>query len=238
MNKKLKYILLYIIFSSLVTMLIWIEKEHKINTHLKLESTQIEKNYQAIYNEYKQLATVIFDTKINTKEITSIFQDAYKSTPAVQEQTRKKLYDHLLLAYNLLHTYNIKQLHFHLPDNSSFLRFHRPEKYGDDLSNIRETVKYVNKYKKPIDGFEEGRIYDGYRFVFPMFKDEDNSYIGSVEISFSTIAFIKTYQKSFTDFANFLIPKKNVEKKYLKMRKRTIHHFTCPLFISKKRLQS
>jgi hypothetical protein len=46
---------------------------------------------------------------------------------------------------------------------------HKPSKYGDNLTFIRESVAYVNKFKKPIDGFEEGRIFNGFRFVYPLF---------------------------------------------------------------------
>lgn len=219
MNIKIKFALLYIIFCSILTIFIWMEKEYKINTHLQQESNQIIQNYNSVYNEYKQLSTVIFNMQINTQKVREIFKDAYKGTPKQKENIRKKLYEHLLGTYNSLAEYNIKQLHFHLIDNKSFLRFHRPLKYGDDLSGVRETVKYVNKNKKPIDGFEEGRIYDGYRFVFPLF-DNDNTHIGSVEISFSTIAFLETYQKNFKNFVNFLIPKEIVKKKLFESEKK------------------
>jgi hypothetical protein len=53
----------------------------------------------------------------------------------------------------------LKQLHFHTTDNKSFLRFHRPDKYGDDLTGIRHTVEYVNKdlhlYQKDIEVRED-----------------------------------------------------------------------------------
>ncbi len=231
---KLKYSLLYIVFSTVMTILIWIEKEHKINSHLELETNQIIKNYNAVYNEYKQLSTIIFNMKIDTDEVKSIFKEAYKSDPATQQKIREKLYEHLKDMYSSLGSYNIKQLHFHLPDNRSFLRFHRPSKYGDDLSSVRETVKYVNRYKKPIDGFEEGRIYNGYRFVFPLFED-NGSHIGSVEVSFSTIAFINAYQENFKNFVNFLIPKKLVDKKVFKNEKKNyIQSSLSSFYVEKK----
>ena len=37
-------------------------------------------------------------------------------------------------------------------DNISFLRVHKPSKYGDDLTNVRADFKYVNKTKKSIRG--------------------------------------------------------------------------------------
>ena len=42
--------------------------------------------------------------------------------------------------------YNVRQLHFHLaPGDTSFLRVHKPAKFGDDLSPIRHTIVAVNR---------------------------------------------------------------------------------------------
>jgi PAS domain S-box-containing protein len=187
------------------------ERDTKIDEYLKSKTVQYKQNYEAHYDDYITWADLIFYTHINTKETISIFKDAYKSDVRKKEQLRKKLYDHLKDVYNLLKSYDIKQLHFHLPDNESFLRFHRPGKFGDNLTGIRDTVAYVNKNKKKINGFEEGRIFNGYRFIFPLFyKDE---HIGSVEISYSTLALSKEFMNSFNVIPNFLIPKALADKK-------------------------
>ncbi len=70
-----------------------------------------------------------------------------------------------------------------MPDNKVFLRFHRTGKYGDDLTNVRYSVKIANETKQIQTGFEEGRTYDGFRNIFPIYYD--NIYIGVIEISFS-----------------------------------------------------
>ena len=193
------------------------ERDTKIDEYLKSKTVQYKQNYEAHYDDYITWADLIFYTHINTKETISIFKDAYKSDVRKKEQLRKKLYDHLKDVYNLLKSYDIKQLHFHLPDNESFLRFHRPGKFGDNLTGIRDTVAYVNKNKKKINGFEEGRIFNGYRFIFPLFyKDE---HIGSVEISYSTLALSKEFMNSFNVIPNFLIPKALADKKLFEEEK-------------------
>ncbi len=45
---------------------------------------------------------------------------------------------------------SLAQFQFHLPPATSFLRLHKPEKFGDDLSSIRQTVIEVNKTKRSI----------------------------------------------------------------------------------------
>ena len=112
--------------------------------------------------------------------------------------------------YNNMHDFKLKQLHFHLKNNDSFLRFHRPDKFGDNLADVRETVKYVNKYQKPAHGFEEGRIYNGYRFVYPLKLND--KYIGSVETSVSMEDITNEFRKEFSKDIDFIIKKSVVDK--------------------------
>ena len=75
--------------------------------------------------------------------------------------------------------YNISQFQFHTPPAISFLRLHKPKKYGDDLSSFRQTVVDANNLKKKIVGLEVGRAGVGLRIVYPIkFNDK---YVGSVE---------------------------------------------------------
>ena len=206
-NSKLKYIAIALVLFVFTYLALEYNKKINIDNYLDQKTTQYTQNYNSIYEEYKRLSEVIFTTTINTPQVQVLF---YK-------RDRKGLYNSLSSTYTLLKQYDIKQLHFHLPNNHSFLRFHRPNKYGDDLTNIRPTVRYVNKERKPIDGFEEGRIYNGYRFVFPMFYKK--KYIGSVETSFSTLALSVNFSKDYNIVCNFLISKKTTDKKVFKSEK-------------------
>jgi methyl-accepting chemotaxis protein len=76
--------------------------------------------------------------------------------------------------------YGVKQLQFHVAPATSFLRVHRPEKFGDDLSSFRFTVVEVNKDGKPLFGLEYGVEGLGIRGVVPVF--DAGKQIGSVEI--------------------------------------------------------
>jgi len=65
---------------------------------------------------------------------------------------------------------------------------HQPEVYGDDLADVRISVVLANQQQSDISGFEEGRIFNGYRFVHPVFRN--NQLIGTVELSISIKAVI------------------------------------------------
>ena len=211
MKKIVFFITLFFIFSSLSYIILVYEKNNQINTYLQNTTKQYSQNYAAVYNEYKLLSQMIYDTRINTNKVQSIFKNATIGTLQDKNKAREELYNHLQKLYTHLKNYRIKQLHFHLPNNDSFLRFHRPKRYGDSLIGVRETVEYVNKYHEPIDGFEEGRIYNGYRFVFPLFSED--MYLGSVEISFSSLAMNMKFMQDYDVMSNFLISQNVIEKK-------------------------
>jgi methyl-accepting chemotaxis protein len=74
---------------------------------------------------------------------------------------------------------DLKQFHFHTKDNHSFLRLHRPDKFGDDLSAFRSTVVETNKNRKPVVGLDVGPYGVGLRAVRPV--NYRGEHIGSVE---------------------------------------------------------
>lgn len=217
MKKKLilKFLFFYFLITTFLVTIYILQYEKNVIAYLDTKTSQHLLEFRAIYNKYKALSNLIFDTDINTDKTLNIFKDAYKSNAAQKNLIREELFNQLEEKYEKLKRYNLQQLHFHLPNNESFLRMHRPNRYGDNLTDIRSTVKYVNEYKKYIDGFEEGKVINGFRFVYPLFTKQ-NDHIGSVEISFSVLAMIESMNKSYDLNLSFLIRKDIVDKKLFK----------------------
>lgn len=208
-SKKLKTYFLLVYCVLFIATLIGLNsiKNNNIENHFEEESKQFELNYKVIYNDYKNMASMIFETHIQDDKVLDLF--ATRNREALEEYLTKR--------YKKLRTFNIRQLHFHLPNNDSFLRMHRPNKFGDNLTKARKTVAYVNENKKFIDGFEEGKIFNGFRFVYPV--TFENKYIGSVEVSFSALFFIQEISNNYNVTANFLINKDVVDEKVFKDEK-------------------
>lgn len=92
------------------------------------------------------------------------------------------------------------------------MRFHRPQKYGDSLLGIRLSIEKVVKEKREVHCFEEGRIFNGFRNIYPLFYD--GNYIGSVEISFSPKAIAEILHPYFPQaFFGLLLSKELVNRK-------------------------
>jgi diguanylate cyclase (GGDEF)-like protein len=134
---------------------------------------------------------------------------AYEADEATKAILRQNLFDYLEEDFLLLRTHDFRQFHFHLPDSTSFLRMHRPEKYGDSLYDIRYSIRYVNTNYEFVSGFEEGRIFNGYRYVYPLTNDVEH--VGSVEISVSMASVIDSLTNIYPSDFNFWMNKDAVE---------------------------
>jgi methyl-accepting chemotaxis protein len=100
------------------------------------------------------------------------------------EDERDSLTERLLPAFNYLQEhYAVRQFQLHTPPATSFLRLHKPEKYGDDLSALRATILETNRSRQPVRGLEKGRAGLGIRGLSPVFFD--GAHIGSVEFGMS-----------------------------------------------------
>jgi len=97
---------------------------------------------------------------------------------------RDRLYNLLGPSYKVLkNDYGIRQFQFHTPPATSFLRVHKPKKFGDDLSSFRKTVVQANTDRKPVIGIEKGVAGLGVRGMVPL--HHAGSHIGSVEFGMS-----------------------------------------------------
>jgi methyl-accepting chemotaxis protein len=83
----------------------------------------------------------------------------------------------------LKNDYGVRQFQFHTPPATSFLRVHKPAKFGDDLASFRKTVVRTNVTKQPVGGIEKGVAGLGVRGMVPVFNN--GKHIGSLELGMS-----------------------------------------------------
>ncbi len=207
-NYKFKISVFLLFIFIILSLAIYLSLKEKFTSDMEFYKDHIKDDilleYNSIYDKNKELADTIYFTIIQDKKVLGYFEN----------KEREKLKNHLWEKYRYLkNRLNIRQLHFHTKDSSSFLRMHRPEKYGDSLKDIRQSVEYVNKHLRPFDSFEEGRILNGFRFVYPVFN-KNKKHLGSIEVSFSAKSFIDKYKKLFKKKKiNFLISEEVIKNK-------------------------
>jgi len=101
-------------------------------------------------------------------------------------------------------------MHFHTKDTKSFLRLHKPKKFGDDLSSIRFMINNVNRLKVKQIGFEVGRYGIDYRIALPVFNKE-GKYLGAFEFGIQIDYILDIFNNDY-DFQSTLLLKKNIFK--------------------------
>jgi signal transduction histidine kinase len=175
-------------------------------------------NYESVLSGYEKAANLFYTQVIESEKIMTILRQIPSSYGEKKNQLRDELYHKLLNNYTKLKEQNFRQLHFHLSTGESFLRFHRPNKYGDNLFPVRYSVEKTNKTLKKSTGFEEGRIFNGYRFVFPI-MEEDKHY-GSVELSISFKAISEGLKELENIQTSVLFKKETIESKVFENEKR------------------
>lgn len=164
---------------------------------------QLDIAYRETVSSYNLAAQLIFDDTVNQPEVLELFSQAKDADEEQQAVIRAELLSLLQDDYERWQGLNLRQLHFHLPNNHSFLRFHRPDLFGDDLTDVRYTVRVVNETQQPITGFEEGRIFNGFRYVFPL--SWEGEHIGSVETSVSFSAIQSQMNSVYPGGVNFAL---------------------------------
>jgi len=114
---------------------------------------------------------------------------------AFAEKDRAKLESMFVPGFDQLKSeYGVRQFQFHEPPATSFLRVHKPAKFGDDLSSFRLTVVEGNKTKKAIQGLEVGVAGLGVRGLVPV--SYAGKHLGTVEFGMSFgQAFFDEYAK-------------------------------------------
>lgn len=100
---------------------------------------------------------------------------------AMETGDRQRLADMFVPGFDAMKSqYGVEQFQFHTPAGLSFLRVHKPGKFGDDLSSFRFTVVKANSTRQPVSGLEQGRAGVGVRAVYPI--SSRGRHVGTVEI--------------------------------------------------------
>lgn len=125
------------------------------------------------------------DMVSNYQYLGELFLDAVLMDQRVVEtfaaRDREKLKEELVPIYaSMKDKYRIAQFQFHLPNSVSFLRLHKVEKFGDDLTAFRKTVVEANASKSTVKGLEVGVGDLGLRVVKPI-SDSAGNHIGTFE---------------------------------------------------------
>lgn len=187
--------------------------ENDQNEYIEKESLFLNKTIEVILKNYHNFSEYVFLNSVNKENILEIINEANFADESRKQELRNILFETLKNDYELIEKYNFPYLHFHLSEGVSFLRFNNREIFGDNLIGVRETVRIANQQGEYSFAFEEGNVFSGFRFVYPLKYLEKN--IGSVEVSLSLSGVIESLNNFYNDNLIFFVINKSTAEKVL-----------------------
>lgn len=177
--------IIIIIINTIIFDIMSQNKQEKIDLVLKDKLNKLQVHFDVLYKNQETTAKTVYQSTILTKNVINILSKAQNSSYKQKDKLRKELHDILKEKYKRLVQKGVLQFQFVLSDGISFLRVHKPNKFGDNIAKKRDDFKYTIDTHKPIRGFVQGKTAHGFRNVFPIF-DKNKDFIGALEISFAS----------------------------------------------------
>ena len=218
---KENFLLLLSIFA--LTLALYLELSSKIEVYFDEKIYDLTLQYNEKIIATKKISEALFDDILEDDSIITLIDNANKNID--KDANRDKLYMLLKKRYERMSKKGILQFHFHLANGESFLRLHKPDKYGDNIL-FRESIKQIRKEKEPLYGFEFGKYFGGFRYVYPIFNTH-NQYIGSVESSIGSEFFIKHMHDTLDGSYSMILNKDLIDKIISPQRIKKVYHSFC-----------
>ncbi len=162
----------------------WLLNLHRVDQqqqYYRKHTEMLQMSYQAALESCRRVTDIYLQDTIRQPELLQLFSRAWHADEQEKARLRHELYRRLNRSNQLLWQQCLRQLHFHLPNGESFLRFYQPNRFGDHLFNVRPSVQLANTERRAVVSFEAGRVGTGFRFVSPL--TYRGVHIGSVETS-------------------------------------------------------
>ena len=162
-----------------------------------------ERELRGVFDNVK--VTIESESRV-AQAMSAIVAGIPQAQQAFADRDRDALAELFVPGFSILKKeYGARQFQFHTPPATSFLRVHKPAKFGDDLSSFRKTVVATNNNVKPIGGIEKGVAGLGVRGMVPVVNN--GRHVGSVEfgMSFGQAFFDNFKSKNNVDLALHVI---------------------------------
>ena len=151
-----------------------------VTSYLEKRASLLQDQEFILRSQYDQVQKQLADQSAQASNLALVVASMPDVQQAFFEQDRDRLAAMTLPFYQKeKERLQLAQFQFHTPPATSFLRLHKVDKYGDDLSSFRHTVVLTNRDKVAVTGPEKGVAGLGLRGVVPVFHE--NNHIGSVE---------------------------------------------------------
>ncbi len=213
----IRFFILFIVLVLISFSVVDIYKQQAVENELNSEVKNLQTNYNLLIYQYKSYADSIIYYINQHPDIIKLLSKASKASKAEKKELRKKLYAMFKKEFQAYKKIGVKLILFTEPNNHIFLRMHKPDRFDDDISDVRHAIVKANATKEEVFGFEQGKISHAFRHIYPLY-DSNQEHIASIDISFSS----EKLQRSLIDVhdlhSHFLVNKKVINARMWKVK--------------------
>lgn len=185
-RKLFLYIALYIAVMGAITALLYSRYEVLTDTYVKSHVQEFDDRMESYQSMQQRMMDNYYGMFLDSPKIAQIMYHAMHSDAQGQMILRREMYDRMKGVLDSLREFDTRLLFFHLPGQIAFIRIHEPQKFGDKLSNVRESLVLAQRKQKKTTVFETGKYFSGFRSIYPLFYK--GHFSGTVEIAYPFLA--------------------------------------------------
>lgn len=179
-----RWLVLFIGIQAFILFYFYDNKKAELESHMQALQSEVDVNYKAFLRQYKKMSEVFYNDIENSPVVLSSIEQYFEGNESNRNFYRDTFIKNVSHEVDLIQKVGFSQVHFHDAEVRSFYRSQMPEKYGDSLADFRYSVANVRLTKEPVFGLEEGRVINGFRYVYPLFYQ--GKFIGSLGLSVGT----------------------------------------------------
>ncbi|PWJ92091.1 MULTISPECIES: diguanylate cyclase [Oceanotoga] len=163
---------------------------------------------EMIDNFLKQEKLILENYEKTTELLSNIIINNL-SEEELLNSNRLYLYEKVLPFYDEIKKLGIYSIQFISKEGTSILRMHSLNDYDDNLKSERFGISKSIDNKIFFKGFESGKTFNGYRFIYPIIKNEN--FYGVLEFGIPLTEISNEFMKQNECFAFFIINKENLK---------------------------
>ncbi|MCK5761033.1 MAG: hypothetical protein KAH33_07035, partial [Candidatus Delongbacteria bacterium] len=197
LNKETILIVLFLLTASLIMLgVFYYNMSVELSTNKIQNISEIRNEYRVVVLKYEEMAKFVYSNIDNDGDLKKLlFRSSQEKNLIKKHFLRGDMIDVLAPYYNKIKRHGFHDIQLHFTDGVNFIRMKQITKFGDKVSSIRRTILESNRDKKYSSGLEKGRFTSAYRYVFPIFFNDEH--IGSIEFSVS----LQTITNSLMDLS-------------------------------------
>lgn len=210
-HRTIAFIFYYLVGMGVVSFILIHWYRTNIDEYLKEQIRHFNTQIDSYTLMQQKMMDNYYGLFLSDDEMGSIMSQALYSDEKTRNELRQKLMAKTLPMFQSLKNYETRLVFFHLPGQIAFLRLHKPEKFGDSLTNQRPSIVEAQSKQKKLAIFETGKLFDGFRSIYPIFYHDD--FVGTVEIAYPFLAIKHQALKQTPGAYTFLIKRSLQESK-------------------------